>query len=150
MYDHHLIQSKVYHEILERLETLDPSSQPRWGSMNVAQMLAHVALVLEEAMSDKKATQTLMGRIFGAGMKRKTLLQGFPKNIPTDAHLKVTDPREFHQEKERVKVLLERFFQGGEMVITRQPHTFFGRMTAIEWSRLQYLHLDHHFRQFGA
>jgi Protein of unknown function (DUF1569) len=150
MYDLHLIQPKVYNEILERLEKLSASSQSQWGRMNVSQMLAHVALVLEEAMSDKKATQTLMGRIFGSGMKRKTLLQGFPKNIPTDAHLKITDPREFHREQAQVKELLEQFFQGGETVITRQPHTFFGRMTAIEWSRLQYLHVDHHFRQFGA
>jgi Protein of unknown function (DUF1569) len=150
MYEPHLIQPEPHKEILERLETLSASSQPQWGRMNVAQMLAHVVLVLEEAMSDKKAAQTLMGRVFGSGMKRKTLLQGFPKNIPTDAHLKITDSREFHQEKAQVKVLLERFFLGGETVITKQPHTFFGHMTAIEWSRLQYLHLDHHFRQFGA
>ena len=150
MYEPHLIQPEAYTEILERLETLSTSSQSQWGRMNVAQMLAHVALVLEEAMSNKKATQTLIGRIFGSGMKRKILSQGFPKNIPTDAHLKVTNLREFDQEKERLQVLLERFFQGGETVITRQPHTFFGRMTTMEWSRLQYLHLDHHFRQFGA
>ena len=150
MYDTHLLQPEAHGQILERLDRLSASSQPQWGRMNVAQMLAHVTLVLEEAMSDQKATQTWMGRVFGPGAKRKILAQGVPRNIPTDTHLKVTEPREFDLERERFRARLERFCRGGEAAITRQPHTFFGRMTAVEWSRLQYLHVDHHFRQFGA
>ena len=46
--------------------------------------------------------------------------------------------------------MLERFFTSGEAGITKQPHDFFGRMTPNEWARLQYLHLDHHFKQFGT
>ena len=30
------------------------------------------------------------------------------------------------------------------------PHTFFGSLTADEWSLLMYKHLDHHLTQFSA
>ena len=31
-----------------------------------------------------------------------------------------------------------------------KEHPFFGPLTSAEWDRLQWKHLDHHLRQFGA
>jgi hypothetical protein len=150
MYEPHLLQSEPYNEILERLDKLSPSNQAQWGKMNVAQMLAHVAANLEMSMTDKKVTQMLMGRIFGPFNKRNLLTKGIPKNSPTTPSIKISDKREFQTEKERLLRELERFVEGGEAGITKQPDEFWGRLTPNEWSRLQYLHLDHHFRQFGV
>jgi len=150
MYEPHLLQPQAYEESLERLEKLSPTCQARWGKMNVAQMLAHVTGNLEMAMGDEKVTQTLLGRIFGRLAKRQTLTKGVPKNIPTSPHLIIADEREFEKEKEMLRLKLEHFVSRGEAGITRQPHDFFGRLTPNEWSRLQYLHTDHHFRQFGV
>jgi Protein of unknown function (DUF1569) len=44
----------------------------------------------------------------------------------------------------------EQFVRGGKAGITRQQHPFFGHLTPLEWSRLQFVHLDHHFKQFGV
>ncbi len=150
MYEPHLLQPQAYNNLLQRLEKLSPSSQVQWGKMDVAQMLAHVATALEEAMTTKKMTQTFLGRIFGSVAKRQILTKGLSRNMPTSPSTKISDPREFQQEKEKLLRGLEQFFKAGETGITRQPHDFFGRMTPNEWARLQYLHLDHHFKQFGV
>ena len=150
MYEPHLLQETAYNEMLERLEKLSPQSQTQWGKMDVSQMVAHLATALEEAMTTRKVTQAFLGRIFGKIAKRQIFTKGLSKNMPTSPSTKIADSREFQKEKERFISELKRFFNSGEAGITKQPHDFFGRMTPNEWARLQYLHLDHHFKQFGA
>ena len=113
-------------------------------------MLAHVATFLEIGTSDKKVSQMLLGRIFGPSGKRQILTTGIPKNSPTIPSIKISDQRNFQEKKKECCVDFERFYKGGEAGITRQPHQFWGRLTPNEWARLQYVHLDHHFRQFGV
>jgi Protein of unknown function (DUF1569) len=150
-YEPHALQQKAYDDILGRLEKLSPQSQAQWGKMNVAQMLAHVTANLEMATSDKKVRQAFMGRIFGKGAKQQILTSGAqPRNMGTFSYLKIVDQREFEKEKEVLRLKLARFYQGGEAAITRQPHGFFGCLTPNEWARLQYIHIDHHFKQFGV
>ncbi|MCA9837343.1 MAG: DUF1569 domain-containing protein [Trueperaceae bacterium] len=148
MYEPHQLQAQFHQEMLGRLEKLSPSSQAQWGKMDVAQMLAHLATALEETMTTNKVRQTLLGRIFGKVAKRQVLNKGLAKNMPTLPSIKIADPKEFQQEKKRFVQELERFLKGGEAGIRRPSHDFFGRMTPNEWARLQYLHIDHHFRQF--
>ncbi|WP_262710317.1 hypothetical protein [Mucilaginibacter psychrotolerans] len=38
----------------------------------------------------------------------------------------------------------------GPEAITKKLNPFFGLLTPHEWDRLQYKHLDHHFKQFGV
>lgn len=149
-YEPQLLQPKAYNALLERLATLSPSSRALWGTMDVAQMLAHVGAFIELAASDEKVMQMVLGRIFGPFGKRQILTTGIPKNAPTIPGIKVSGQRDFDAEKERVSRGLERFYEGGEAGITRQPHPFWGRLTPNEWARLQYVHLDHHFKQFGV
>ena len=150
MYELHLLQPQAYKDLLKRLEKLSPDSQALWGKMDVAQMLAHVTANLELAMTEKKVGKMLMGRIFGPTAKRRVLSKGLPRNTPTAPSVKISDRREFQKEKEVLRLGLEQFVTMGEAGITRQPHPFFGRLTPNEWARLQYLHVDHHFRQFNA
>ncbi len=150
MYEPHLLQQPAHNEMLERLNRLNPSSSAVWGKMDVAQMMAHVTANLELAMSEQKIAWTLIGRLFGKGVKRQFLTKGIPKNSPTGPLQRITDSREFELERSRLRLQLEQFFQAGEAGITRQPHDFFGPLTVNEWARLQYLHTDHHFRQFGV
>ena len=150
MYEPHLLQPQAYGDFRERLDKLSPSSQALWGKMDAAQMLAHVAAFLEVGASDKRVTQMLLGRVFGPFGKRQILTAGIPKNSPTIPGIKVIDQKNFHGEKERALRGLERFYKGGEAGITQQPHQFWGRLTPNEWARLQYVHMDHHFNQFGV
>lgn len=150
MYIPTLLEPQSHATMLERLQKLTPQSKAQWGKMDVAQMIAHLAGALEIAMSSKPASWSLLGRLFGPSAKRQILTKEFSKNSPTDDSIKITDARDFAKEKQRLLALLERFKQGGEVGITRQPNTFFGPMTPNEWARLQYQHLDHHFKQFGV
>jgi Protein of unknown function (DUF1569) len=149
-YEPHLLQPQAYHDLLERLDQLSPSSQALWGKMNVSQMLAHAAMALEMAFTDKKVSQSLIGRLFGPFGKREILTTGIPKNSPTVPSIRISDQRVFGREEERLQRGLERFFNGGETGITAQPHEFWGRLTSNEWARLQYVHVDHHLKQFGV
>ena len=149
-YEPHLLQQQAYKDLGERLDTLSPESQALWGKMDVAQMMAHVTANLEMAMSEEKVTQEFLGRIFGSFAKRQTLTKGLSKNVPGGARTKISDPRAFEKEKETLRLQLEHFVRSGEAGITQQPHDFFGRMTDNEWARLQYVHLEHHFEQFGV
>ena len=65
-------------------------------------------------------------------------------------NLLVTGDRDFERERQRLDALIQRFCEGNEAACTSYPHTFFGPMTPREWAVLQYKHLDHHLRQFGA
>jgi hypothetical protein len=72
------------------------------------------------------------------------------RNSPTAKSLLVTDERNLGKEQERLSGLIDKFEARGAAGCTRNPHSFFGKMTAEEWAILMYKHLDHHLRQFGV
>ena len=146
-----LFEKETVEEVIERLDGLEPEAQRQWGKMDVAQMLAHCASVLEMASGKINPPRMLIGRILGPFVKPiYTNEKPFSPNSPTDKKLMVRDSRDFSREKTHLKDCLREFQQGGEAKCTRHPHPFFGSLTPAEWSRGMYKHLDHHLRQFGA
>ena len=137
--------------IARRLGDLQPSSVRHWGTMSVAQMLAHCAASLEVPCGDRVKSQRLLGRLL-APFVRSTIDDDkpFARNAPTDRDYRVNDEREFESERARVAILIDRFCSRGPARVEGVVHSFFGRLTADEWGRLMYKHLDHHLRQFGA
>ena len=57
---------------------------------------------------------------------------------------------DFAAERKRLSAVVERFATAGPSACTTHPHTFFGHLTADEWARLMYKHIDHHLKQFGV
>lgn len=139
-------------EILQRIEKLSPASKPLWGSMNVAQMLAHCTNGIKMPLGDLKATPapfpfTLLGKL----IKAKVLAEGpMRKNSPTAKELKIVDPKDFDIEKANFIAAIKKLSEGGEQGIKAEKHPFFGKMTAKEWGRINYKHNDHHLSQFGV
>jgi len=121
-------------EVKRRMALLAPETPRLWGKMAPAQMLAHCA-----------------GKIFGKIAKR-SMLSGRPigRNMPTEKSFIVRDDRDLNVERQRLAVLIDRFQSGGPDKCTKHPHSFFGIMTPEEWSALNYIHLDHHLKQFGV
>ena len=146
-----IFEADVRRAVLGRLDRLTPASTPQWGTMDVAQMLCHVARSL------RMATGALVPpplpwpiRLLGRLAKRRRLGDGpMGRNGPTSAALKVSDPREFAREK---MAFLDAFeaLAAGPQAATAPRHAFFGTMTPDEWGRLMYKHVDHHFTQFGV
>lgn len=153
--DFSLISPENSERFIARINTLTPHSQALWGKMNVTQMLMHCNIVLRNGLGDVKLKRVWIGLLIGNSFKKKILVDGFGKNIPTLKEAKMTegqviDEQQFEQERRTSIVLLRRFSSGGLPVITDGPYPFFGKMTQKEWDVFEAKHLDHHLRQFGV
>ena len=148
-----LFDATVANQVKTRLGKLEPQSERRWGKMTAAQMLAHCSVSMQwaavEVVPEKGA---LPARLMGRLVKPMVLRNEGPlrKNSPTAKSLIVADERDFAKERERLSGLIDKFAVGGAAGCTKNPHSFFGRMTPEEWAILMYKHLDHHLRQFGV
>jgi hypothetical protein len=136
--------------VLDRIKRLNPATQGQWGIMNVAQMLAHTQQPLRVATGELQLKQGLIGRLVGSYFKRRILTKGFCKNTPTDKSFVVADQRQFEEERTKLVSLIQRFSAKGPDGVSKDPHPFFGKMTTEEWDMMQWMHLDHHLRQFGV
>jgi hypothetical protein len=147
-----LFNKKDNQKIIDRINSLSNTSQAQWGKMNVAQMLAHSQVPLKVAFGEHKMKRGLMSILFGKMIKNKLIKdeKPFDRNLPTDKTFIVVDQREFDKEKNTLIELIKRFADKGTDAITNDPHPFFGILTPHEWDVLQWKHLDHHLRQFGA
>lgn len=137
-------------EIRKRLEKITPESKSAWGEMNVAQMLTHCSKSMQMPTGELMPTLSPM-RFIGQFFKKKVLGEGsLGRNSPTAKEMKVVDVREFNSAKQEFLESYTKLIQGGESGAIAKNHPFFGKMTAKEWGRINYKHLDHHFSQFGA
>ncbi|KOP67295.1 hypothetical protein AMS62_20130 [Bacillus sp. FJAT-18019] len=142
-----------YHtnEIIIRIKQLHSDSQPRWGKMNVAQMLAHCSSFQEIAMGKSSSSRSWLGLVIGKYVK--TMFYNdkpLPKNMSTIPNIMIVDEREFGVEKEILIQNIITFQNNGPEKCTAQPHPFFGKLSPEEWGKGIYKHLDHHLKQFGV
>ena len=147
-----LFDKRVSEETIERIDALTANTQPKWGKMNVAQMLAHCNVTYELAYENKVPKPM--------GIKKwmlKTFIKSFvvgtkpyPKNGRTAPDFLVTTEKDFEQEKDRLKkYILKTHELGGDYFQDRESHSF-GKLTKTEWNNMFYKHLDHHLQQFGV
>jgi uncharacterized protein DUF1569 len=138
-------------EVRGRIARLTPDTPRQWGTMTPAQMAAHCAEFMAMAVGDVRPPRMLIGRLIGPIAKRTWIRRDRrpPRNSPTVPGYAIRDEREFEKERTRLRALVDRFAAAGPAACTTHPHSFFGRLTAVEWSVLMYKHLDHHLRQFG-
>jgi len=137
--------------ILARIEQLTPNSERQWGTMNVAQMLAHCNISIGTPLGLNFPKRMFLGRIVGGFIKPKVLgEQILDKNTPTVKNYEVTSSCNFEAEKTKAVALIQQFVEGGTAKCSTHPHAFFGKLTPEEWAILQWKHYDHHLRQFGV
>jgi hypothetical protein len=143
-----ILNAEHKQEIISRINSLTAATQPLWGKMNVAQLMRHLAIPLELAMTNPKPKRGLMGKIFG-GMAKKNFLgpEPFKKNGYTPPEFKVESAEDFEKRKNELLPLVNKF---SEKEITDKTHPFFGHMEHNEWGESQWKHFDHHLRQFGV
>jgi len=135
-----------------RIAQLRPDSNRQWGTMSVAQALAHCSLGVQTATGELRPPRTLIGRILGPIVKPKVVGDDQPmrRNSPTMKELIVLHEPDFATEQVRLIGLLENFSAAGPPACTSHPHAFFGPLKPDEWAILMYKHIDHHLRQFGV
>ena len=146
-----LLNSADSLDVIQRVHRLRPDTRAAWGKMDVAQMLAHCQAPLRVASGELQLRRGLIGLLFGRMAKKKLLAEApFDRDLPTSGAFRVTDARDFALEKANLVALVQRFQAGGPAGLTQKPHPFFGPLTPDEWGLLQWKHVDHHLRQFGA
>jgi hypothetical protein len=137
--------------MLARIRALTPQTRPLWGKLDVTGMLAHCRQPLRVATGELTLRPGLAGILFGKLAKRKLASpRPFGKGMPTHPKFLIRDPGSFEEERAGLIALVTRFSAEGPAVIACLDHPFFGPMTSEEWNLLQWKHLDHHMRQFGA
>lgn len=106
---------------------------------------------LRGAFGELKFKRGLIALFFGK-MAKKVLTNEihFKHNLPTDKAFIIVEQRKFEEEKLRLIEHVKRFSNDGSKGLTQEPHPFFGKLTSEEWDILQWKHMDHHLRQFGA
>lgn len=138
-------------KMIDRINRLTPQAEAQWGTMNVAQMLAHAGTPIMVALGDLKLKKGLAGIVFGRIVRRMIVNEKpFKRNSPTDKRFIIADERQFDTEKGRLIDLVQRFAHSGPNGLTKEPHPFFGKLSPTEWDLLMWKHLDHHLQQFGV
>ena len=149
-----LLQPETRAEIIARIDKLSPTTKNLWGKMNVNQVLRHTTYGLQNAMGEMAATAPKSGALKKALMRFVIMKTDMPtpkgkaETMPefNTVENKVNPP-DFHSEREQLKAHLNRF-PNAPKYAAESP--LLGPMTKEDWARLNYGHLDHHLKQFGA
>lgn len=148
-----IFSSEVADKIIQRINTLSPESQPVWGKMNVAQMLAHCNVTYEMIYESEKhpapgAFAKVMLKLF---VKEIVVNENqYKKSSRTAPAFLITEPKVFETEKARLIAYLRKTQELGESFFDGKESHSFGKLSKTEWNNMFYKHLNHHLSQFGA
>lgn len=143
---------EITDQVIKRIEQLTPDSQPEWGKMNVAQMLAHCCVAYELVYDNKHPKPGAFMKFLISMLAKNQVVseKPYPKSIRTAPQFLITDEKEFHTEKSRLIAYLERTQKNGKHSFQDKESHSFGKLSAEQWNNLFYKHVDHHLKQFGA
>ena len=147
-----IFQQEAAQEIVERINNLTNQSQPLWGTMNVAQMLAHCNVTYEMVYDNIHSKPNgFMRFILKSFVKPKVVSEKpYPKNSPTAPAFKVSASQDFDKEKNRLISYIDQTLKLGEAAFEGKESLSFGKLSSKEWNAMFYKHLDHHLNQFGV
>ncbi len=142
----------VTEEIIERIDKLTGESQPLWGKMSGAQMLAHCCVSYEYVYDNKhKPPGKFMKFIMKMFIKDKIVNEiPYKKNSATAPDFIIKGERDFVKEKARLKDYIRKTQEMGMDFFEGKESHAFGKLTIQEWNNMFYKHLDHHLTQFGV
>ncbi len=135
-----------------RINQLSPISERQWGTMTPAQMLAHLNVAYDMALTEKYTKPTGLKKWMLKKFVKQAVVgpKPFKKNGRTAPQFLVSDERDFEKEKATLLTNIQKVYDlGAEYFDNRESHSF-GRLTSEEWNVMFAKHLDHHLRQFGV
>ena len=136
--------------LAERVHKLTPESERRWGEMNGAAVLTHLADALRLAFKDGEVTTDDKNAKFAS--QRREWIHEWPwpegrAQSPPEGFL--TSPSNWEADRAALLELIDRY-GSEEIEQLAGSHPLFGSMTPEDWDVLMYRHIDHHLRQFGV
>ncbi|WP_293302081.1 DUF1569 domain-containing protein [Pedobacter sp. UBA4863] len=147
-----IFSKEVSEGVIERINQLTASSQPLWGKMTVAQMLAHCCVTYEMVYTDKHPKPGFfMGFILKNFVKKMVVsAKPYPKSSRTAPAFLISNERDFEAEKQRLIAYIRETEVLGSYIFDGKKSLSFGPLSANEWNNMLYKHLDHHLKQFGV
>jgi len=142
----------VAQEIINRIESLTPTTKAVWGTMQVAQMLAHCNVTYEMVYENKHPKPNVLLRfILKKFIKPKVVgAEDYPKSSRTAPAFIMKTDKVFADEKARLLGYINTTVKHGPSYFEGKESLSFGTLTSAEWNAMFYKHLDHHLRQFGV
>lgn len=142
----------VADNVIDRINNLTPGTPPKWGKMNVSQMLAHCNVTYELIYESKHPKPNPLMRFILKLFVKKVVTNETPykHNSQTAPVFIIKDDRNFEQEKSRLISFIRKTQQLGEAHFDNKLSHSFGALTKVEWNNMLYKHLDHHLNQFGV
>ena len=143
---------EIANTIIARIQQLTPQTQPLWGKMNVAQMLAHCNVAYEMAFENIHPKPGFLMRWVLKALVKPGVTNEVPyqKNLRTAPAFLITDERDFNKEKTRLIEYIEKCVNLGSAHFDGKESLSFGKMNSSEWNNMFYKHLNHHLSQFGV
>ena len=144
-----IFDHSTYSTVLERINSLEESTQPVWGKMSVSQMLAHNVIPFDIVLEKRPPIgkpNFIMKLLFKKMMYND---KPFKRSLPTPGPFNIESSKDFNTEKQQlISVVNEVYTQKDK---DKWPtHPMFGEFTSLQTGQLLFKHLDHHLRQFGV
>ncbi|WP_138476528.1 DUF1569 domain-containing protein [Dyadobacter bucti] len=142
----------VSDHVIARINALKPDTQPGWGKMDVAQMLAHCCVAYEMTFEDNHPKPNfLMKWILKTFIKNGVTSETpYKRNAQTAPAFLIKGSRDFETEKRRLIGYIRKTHELGEAGFEGRASHSFGVLTIPEWNNMFYKHVDHHLNQFGV
>ena len=142
----------VTNDVISRIESLTPETQPNWGKMSVSQMLAHCNVTYKMAFSTSKKRPKFLTRLVLKFVVKPMVVseKPFSKNGKTAPQFLVTDDKNFEEEKSKLIENIRKVQELGSDYFDGKKSITLGKLKSQEWNNMFYKHLDHHLTQFGV
>lgn len=142
--------------LVRYMQQLDPATPPRWGKMNVQQMIEHYAGdAVRNASGRLKFDKIITPPEKLAAMREFMMSEKpFKENTKNPLLAEVPAPLHFNTVQAAIGALQQELifffevFAKDQQLITRNP--FFGDLNFEQNVQLLYKHAIHHLRQFGV
>ncbi len=147
-----IFSKEVSDNLIKRINNLTPATQPKWGKMSIAQMLAHCNVTYEMIYENiHPKPNGFMRFILKTLIKNKVVSEvPYQQNSRTAPQFIIKETKDFEVEKQRLINYITKTQQSGENNFDNKESHSFGRLNKTEWNNMLYKHLNHHLTQFGV
>lgn len=147
-----IFTKSVAEGVIDRINQLTASTQPKWGKMSVDQMLAHCNVTYEMVYEDKHPKpNTFVRFILKLLVKGKVVSEEpYQQNGQTAPQFIMKGDKDFDVEKNRLINFIKKTQELGEGHFEGKESHSFGALNKTEWNNMFYKHLNHHLTQFGV
>jgi hypothetical protein len=147
------LDSTTLPEFERRLKAIPPKAMRKWGTMSLAQMLAHMRITFEVSLEERETKDESRAWLLPVlWVLLFEVFTNWPKGKIKASRQFLDDAAE-DVEGERALLLeaMRRFVkraEGDPERLVLEP--MLGRVSLNKWRRIHGIHFDYHLKQFGA